>query len=63
MMLSHQEDYYGGKAWANEVVRLGYGVLVHDAFPFAKPQGDAAGCIRGYQDGRERRESGRSGSG
>jgi dienelactone hydrolase len=31
----HQEEYYGGVAWANELARRGYAVLVHDTFPFA----------------------------
>ncbi|QEH35036.1 Alpha/beta hydrolase family protein [Aquisphaera giovannonii] len=31
---SHQDHYYGGVAWANEVARRGYAVLVHDTFPF-----------------------------
>lgn len=31
----HQERYYGGVAWANEVAKRGYAVLVHDTFPFA----------------------------
>ena len=35
MMIEHQDQYYGGAAWANEVARRGYAVLVHDAFPFA----------------------------
>jgi dienelactone hydrolase len=30
----HQRLYYGGAAWANELARRGYGVLVHDVFPF-----------------------------
>jgi len=30
----HQRLYYGGVAWANELARRGYGVLVHDVFPF-----------------------------
>ncbi|MDA0748047.1 MAG: hypothetical protein O2954_16110 [bacterium] len=34
-MAEHQANYYGGMAWANEVARRGYAVLVHDAFPFA----------------------------
>ena len=34
-MVSHQEEYYEGKAWANEIARKGYVVLVPDAFPFA----------------------------
>ena len=31
----HQEHYYEGRAWANELARRGYVVLVSDAFPFA----------------------------
>jgi dienelactone hydrolase len=30
----HQRDYYGNRAWGNEIARRGYGVLVHDVFPF-----------------------------
>ena len=35
LMAEHQASYYGGKAWANEIARRGYVVLVSDAFPFA----------------------------
>jgi dienelactone hydrolase len=31
----HQRRAYGGRAWANEVARRGYVVLVPDAFAFA----------------------------
>jgi len=34
MMKRHQQNYYGGVAWANELARRGYAVLVHDAFLF-----------------------------
>ncbi len=34
LMVAHQNQYYGGVAWANELARRGYGVLVHDGFPF-----------------------------
>jgi dienelactone hydrolase len=30
----HQEEYYGGVGWANEIARRGFAVLVHDTFPF-----------------------------
>ncbi len=33
-MIQHQEHYYGGAAWANELARRGYVVLVHDTFTF-----------------------------
>ena len=33
-MLRHQDHYYGGVAWANELARRGYVVLVHDTFTF-----------------------------
>ncbi len=35
MMVEHQQSYYGGAAWANEIARRGYVVMVADAFAFA----------------------------
>ena len=35
LLLEHQEQYYSGLAWANELAKRGYAVLIHDAFPFA----------------------------
>ena len=35
LMEVHQKDYYEGFAWANEIAKRGYVVLVADAFPFA----------------------------
>lgn len=35
LMAAHQEQYYSGRAWANELARRGYVVLAPDAFPFA----------------------------
>lgn len=35
LMAYHQNKYYGGLAWANELAKRGYAVLVHDAFAFA----------------------------
>ncbi|MCC5904650.1 MAG: hypothetical protein JJU13_00460 [Balneolaceae bacterium] len=35
VMESHQENYYEGVPWANEIAKRGYVVLVSDAFPFA----------------------------
>ena len=46
-MLSHCQDYCGGKAWANESARMGYGVLVHDVFPFASRLVDVSDVIAG----------------
>ena len=34
LMRKHQEFYYGGVAWANELAKRGYAVLVHDTFLF-----------------------------
>jgi hypothetical protein len=31
----HQATFYGGRAWANELARRGYAVLVHDTIGFA----------------------------
>ena len=35
MMVAHQAEYYEGTAWANQLAKRGYVVLVSDAFPFA----------------------------
>ena len=35
LMEGHQKEYYSGFAWANEIAKRGYVVLVADAFPFA----------------------------
>ncbi len=35
LMVQHQERYYGGVAWANELAKRGYVVLVHDTFAFS----------------------------
>jgi len=35
LMVEHQKNYYEGRAWANEIAKRGYVVLVQDAFPFA----------------------------
>jgi dienelactone hydrolase len=35
LMIKHQERYYSGLAWANELAKRGYVVLVHDTFTFA----------------------------
>lgn len=34
LMKEHQEEYYSGLAWANELAKKGYVVLVSDAFTF-----------------------------
>lgn len=34
LMDYHQDHYYSGKAWANEIAKKGYAVLVHDTFTF-----------------------------
>src|SRR5262249_28916758 len=50
MMERHQQEYYGGAAWANAIARRGYAVLVHDAFPFGSRRvraGDVPPVLRG----------------
>jgi dienelactone hydrolase len=50
LMLRHQEQYYGGVAWANELARRGYVVLVHDTFTFGSRRmrlADLPDVIRG----------------
>ena len=44
MTMQHQEQYYGGRAWANELARRGYVVLAHDAFAFASRRVRVADC-------------------
>ncbi|RYD37388.1 MAG: hypothetical protein EOP87_03625 [Verrucomicrobiaceae bacterium] len=34
LLIAHQEKYYSGMAWANEIARRGHVVLVHDTFAF-----------------------------
>ncbi|GHB53093.1 hydrolase [Persicitalea jodogahamensis] len=34
LMTRHREQYYEGRAWANELAKSGYAVLVHDVFTF-----------------------------
>lgn len=34
VMAEHQAEYYGGVAWANELAKRGYAVMVHDAYAF-----------------------------
>ncbi|HYZ84525.1 MAG TPA: hypothetical protein VE621_08985, partial [Bryobacteraceae bacterium] len=48
-MVKHYERYYGGAAWANELAKRGYVVLVHDTFTFGSRRmrlGDVPGAIR-----------------
>ena len=49
LMREHQKRYYGGVAWANELAKRGYAVLVHDAFLFGSRRvraGDLPDAIR-----------------
>jgi dienelactone hydrolase len=49
LMKYHQDHYYGGAAWANELAKRGYAVLVHDTFMFASRRvqlADLPGRIR-----------------
>lgn len=34
ILIEHQKTDYGGRAWANELAKLGYVVLVHDTYAF-----------------------------
>jgi dienelactone hydrolase len=49
LMIQHQDRYYSGFAWANELAKRGYVVLVHDTFTFGSRRmrlGDLPGNIR-----------------
>ena len=53
MMEVHQKVYYGGVAWANEIAKRGYAVLVHDAFAFGSRRvllADVPEAMRGGLD-------------
>ncbi len=48
MMQRHQEEYYSGLGWADEIARRGFAVLVHDVFPFESRRiraGDLPGFV------------------
>jgi hypothetical protein len=50
LIVQHQDRYYGGVAWANELAKRGYVVLVHDTFLFASRRiraGDLPKIIKG----------------
>ncbi len=44
LMKALQDHQYGGRAWANELARRGYVVLVHDAFAFGSRRVRLADC-------------------
>ncbi len=49
LMIEHQRVFYSGLAWANELARRGYVVLVHDTFTFGSRRmrlGDLPAVIR-----------------
>ena len=45
MMVSHRNDCYSGKSWANEAVKRGYAVLVPDTFLFGSRKVNVADVI------------------
>ncbi len=50
LMVQHQNHYYEGRAWANDLAKRGYVVLISDAFPFASRRvmmADVPPVIRG----------------
>jgi dienelactone hydrolase len=50
-MVATQERVYGGRAWANEIAKQGYAVLVHDAFAFASRRVLVEGVIEPLRAG------------
>ena len=50
-MAAHQARYYGGRAWANEIAKRGYAVLVHDTFAFASRRVLVEGVIEPIRGG------------
>jgi dienelactone hydrolase len=50
LMVDHQKRYYEGLAWANEIARRGFVVVVHDTYTFASRRvrwADVPAVIRG----------------
>ncbi len=47
----HQKNYYAGRAWANEIAKQGYAVLVSDAFTFASRRVRLEDVPRHMRDG------------
>lgn len=50
LMVDHQKRYYEGMAWANEIARRGFVVVVHDTYTFASRRvrwADVPAVIRG----------------
>ncbi|HWF66950.1 MAG TPA: hypothetical protein VN670_06580 [Acidobacteriaceae bacterium] len=54
LMQQHQDEYYGGLAWANELAKRGYVVLAHDVFSFASRRVRVADLPEGAQRELER---------
>ena len=61
MLVDHQKEYYSGRAWANELAKKGYAVLVNDTFTFESRKvllKDVPPVIRmGVSDVSEKEES------
>ncbi len=55
-MLQHQQQYYGGAAWANELARRGYVVLVHDTFTFGSRRIRVADLPANIRDNMEEKD-------
>jgi dienelactone hydrolase len=61
LMREHQEHYYGGRAWANEIARRGYVVMVSDAFTFGSRRvmlSDVPAHLRGGRSDGEAMDQG-----
>ena len=58
IVVTHQERYYGGVAWANEIAKRGFAVLVHDTFPFASRRVRVADVSRSRKARRRRSRAG-----
>jgi len=56
LIVAHQERFYGGVAWANELARRGYVVLVPDAFTFGSRRVRAADVSDPVRRGLEERD-------
>ena len=59
LMTEHRDNCYGGRCWANELAKRGFGVLVHDTFTFSSRRvhvGNVVDRVKfGYDDWEPKR--------
>jgi len=57
LIVAHQDRFYGGVAWANELARRGYVVVVPDAFTFGSRRVRAADVSDAVRNNLEEKDA------